>query len=50
MLYIIVLYLGGSFLGVYVLLALNSAILLPVVGVVFMRAWLSHRRLPAQAA
>jgi len=50
MLYIIMLYLGGSFLGVYVLMVLSSAILLPAVGVVFMRAWLSHRRLPARTA
>lgn len=49
-LFIIALYLSGNFLGIYVVSVLNSTILLPAIGVVFMRAWLSHRRLSARAA
>lgn len=50
LLYVITLYLDESFLYVNLLLVLSTMILLPVVGLVFLRAWISYHRLPAQTA
>lgn len=51
LLYLITLYLDGrNFLYFFLLLALNTMILLPAISLVFMRAWISSRHLPAQLA
>jgi hypothetical protein len=44
----VTLYLDGISLYFYLLIVLNTLILLPVITLVFMRAWISYHRLPAQ--
>jgi hypothetical protein len=49
--YILTLYLDGrNFLYFFILIVLNTTILLPAISLVFIRAWISYRRLPTQIA